>query len=267
MLPVLQTRDVDQAALEEIARDLALTNWSSGIALTIICYDTFLTLGEEVRLLWPKKWGVIKVFIYLDRLITFPFLIVWALTYGGVIKYTDNTCNMLFTASSFGAFLFFLMSNWIMLTRTASLFGNSRKFKIWMTAFYVATYLATGALITVSMLTLRHPGHIFFAEEFNACAIAFRPWSYGYIWIPALLFETVICIQTVLKVHKKVFGTYRLGSKLFLVLFRDGVGYYVIIVALRAYNMFAWMTMPPARLFTGFLCALSSLPSGIGAKN
>jgi hypothetical protein len=52
----------------------------------------------------------------------------------------------------------------------------------------------------------------------------------GYIWIPALLFETVICIQTVFKVQKKVFGTYRLGSRLFLVLFRDGVGYYVVSI-------------------------------------
>ncbi|CAG8767917.1 1_t:CDS:2, partial [Acaulospora colombiana] len=34
--------------IEEVAVDVATTRWTSAIALAILCYDTVLTLGDEV---------------------------------------------------------------------------------------------------------------------------------------------------------------------------------------------------------------------------
>jgi Family of unknown function (DUF6533) len=67
------------SGLITVAQDVNLTRWVSGVyfftpsislhlpiacvaaAVTILVYDTLLTLGDEVRLIWPKRLSVIKV--------------------------------------------------------------------------------------------------------------------------------------------------------------------------------------------------------------
>ncbi|PVF96080.1 hypothetical protein CPB86DRAFT_861362 [Serendipita vermifera] len=253
MNPPLASRAASTVdALIDAAEGIALTRWCSAVAITILFYDTFLTLEEEVQFLWPKKWNAIKASIYLNRLITFPITIVWSLTHSGRIVYSNPGCEALFHATSVTAYIFFALANWIMLSRTTSLYGNTRIFKWAMSIFFVASYITTGILITISMVSLGHPGHIYFLAPFRICAIAFRPATYGYIWIPALVFETVVCFLTVHKTYQKAIRQYGMGSKLLVVLFRDGVIYYFIIVVFRGYNMISWMTMEPARLFIAF---------------
>jgi hypothetical protein len=45
-----------------------------------------------------------------------------------------------------------------------------------------------------------------------------------------MLFETVIFVLTILKLYQRAFETYRLGSKLLMVLYRDGVCHYLVRV-------------------------------------
>ncbi|PVF96082.1 hypothetical protein CPB86DRAFT_527151 [Serendipita vermifera] len=251
---VLEARSeaLTAAAIIEAARDLALTKWCSAIAVTVLIYDTLLTLGEEVELLWPKRWNIVKTLIYLNRLITFPYTVTWSLTHSGSLVWSDHGCIGLFMSTSVVAWLFFAMANWIMMSRTASLYENSRIFKWPMTVFFTVTYILSGTLIFISMGPLAKPGHIYYLAPFRICAIAFRPSTYGYIWIPALVFESAICFLTILKTYQKAITQYGMGSKILNVIFRDGIFYYLIIVALRAYNMYSWMTMPPSRLFLIF---------------
>ncbi|PVF96081.1 hypothetical protein CPB86DRAFT_762859 [Serendipita vermifera] len=251
---VLETRAtvLTLQVIREAARDLSLAKWCGAISITLLFYDTLLTLGDEVELLWPKRWNLIKIFVYLNRLITFPFTIVWALTYTGSIVYTNYGCTWLFMSSAGFVWVFFGMANWIMMSRTASLYENSRIFKWPMTAFFLVTYVLSGFLIFRSMGPLAKPGLITYEPHFRVCVIGFTPKNYGYIWIPALIFESVICILTVLKTYQKAVNLYGTGSKILVVIFRDGIISYFIILGLRAYNIYSWMTMPPSRLFLLF---------------
>jgi hypothetical protein len=52
----------------------------------------------------------------------------------------------------------------------------------------------------------------------------------GYVYIPALILESGICLLTVLKTYQKASVVYKMGSSLFMVLYRDGVAYYVVCI-------------------------------------
>jgi hypothetical protein len=52
----------------------------------------------------------------------------------------------------------------------------------------------------------------------------------GYIWIPSLVFETAICFFTVIKTYQKAIKEQAMGSRILVVLFRDGLLYYVVCI-------------------------------------
>ncbi|KAG9035103.1 hypothetical protein FS842_003751 [Serendipita sp. 407] len=48
--------------------DVNLTRYVSAVGFTILVYDSLLTLGNEVRLLWFERWTFVKTLFYLVRL-------------------------------------------------------------------------------------------------------------------------------------------------------------------------------------------------------
>ncbi|KAG8816300.1 hypothetical protein FRC18_001074 [Serendipita sp. 400] len=63
----LQALRESHETLTDLGKHIAAGRWLNACAITILCYDTFLTLSDEVELLWPKKWSLIKVFTHLVR--------------------------------------------------------------------------------------------------------------------------------------------------------------------------------------------------------
>ncbi|PVF96079.1 hypothetical protein CPB86DRAFT_816676 [Serendipita vermifera] len=246
------SRSVQTDALVEGARNMAIGRWCSAAAVTILFHDTIITFGDEVEFLWPKKWGYIKIIIYLNRCITFSFTLTWSLMQANVLTFTNLGCKVLFSITSLVAAVSFALANWIMLARTMTLYRKTKPFRYSMISFYFAMVTGSVILATLSLSELLIKGNILYVAPFKVCGIAFRPTLYGYIYFPALILEAAICFLTVVKTYQKATDMHRSKSNLFLVLYRDGVAYYVIVVALRTYNTYAWMTSTPSSLYNGF---------------
>ncbi|KAG9022402.1 hypothetical protein FS842_006186, partial [Serendipita sp. 407] len=70
----LQALRESHETLTDLGKHIAAGRWLNACAITILCYDTFLTLSDEVELLWPKKWSLIKVFTHLNRFLSLVFI-------------------------------------------------------------------------------------------------------------------------------------------------------------------------------------------------
>ncbi|PVF97477.1 hypothetical protein CPB86DRAFT_706987 [Serendipita vermifera] len=235
--------------LSVVANEIATSRWTSAIALAILCYDTVLTLGEEIQFIWPKRWSSIKTLAYLNRFVSFSFILTNAYALSAINRSLSNGfCEVLLLSTGVAAYLSFAMSNWILLARTQALLGDSRIFKYCIIAFYIVSYSATAVLVTKSSVDLTD--RIFYSKTVRACGIASRPPTLGFVWVGSMIFETTIFVITILKLYQKASQTYSLGSNLLMVLYRDGVCYY--FVTLRIFNMISWMVFPISHLFVGF---------------
>ncbi|PVF90760.1 hypothetical protein CPB86DRAFT_821141 [Serendipita vermifera] len=63
----------------------------AAVALAIICYDTVLTLPEEIEFLWSKKWSDVKVLTYLNRFVSFFFIAINCYMFSGIDRSLSNS--------------------------------------------------------------------------------------------------------------------------------------------------------------------------------
>ncbi|KAG8758931.1 hypothetical protein FRC14_007065 [Serendipita sp. 396] len=220
--------------LIESGDHVMLTRWFSAVALTIFVYDTAITLEEEMRFIWPKRWSLIKFCVYCNRLLCLGFLALNATQIGPFqLALSNRFCSVFFPMSGWMAYASFAMCNWILLARTNALLSRMKFFLIGLNTLYVLAYISTGGLVVDATFGLQ--GKMFRSNIFHACAISQLPRLMPYLWIPPMTFETTMFILTVWRVYGNVKLTTSLGSNLWAVWFRDGVWYYLVIIGMLPY--------------------------------
>ncbi|PVF97481.1 hypothetical protein CPB86DRAFT_423819 [Serendipita vermifera] len=250
-MSALELQALGGRPLAVVAGEVAINRWMSAVALAIICYDTVLTLPEEIEFLWSKKWSDVKVLTYLNRFISFCFIAINSFMFSSVNRSLSNSfCEVVMISTGIAAYVCFAMSNWILLARTQALLGNHRMFRRYLLALYIILYLATGGLVIKTAVDLK--GVVFYSKTVRSCGAASRRLDMVLVWIGPMVFETIIFAITVLKLYQKASELYALGSKLLMVLYRDGVCYYFIIIGLRIFTFVSWVAFPISLLFVSF---------------
>ncbi|PVF97479.1 hypothetical protein CPB86DRAFT_423784 [Serendipita vermifera] len=131
---------------------------------------------------------------------------------------SNSFCEVLVISTGVAAYACFAMSNWILLARAKALLGSHRILKYFLLALYIILYLGTAGMVIKISRDLK--GHIFYSKTVRSCGVANRPLD--------------------------------MGSKLLMVLYRDGVCYYVIIIGLRIFTFTSWIAFPISLLFITF---------------
>ncbi|KAG8814546.1 hypothetical protein FRC19_001671 [Serendipita sp. 401] len=227
------------------------TRMINAAATALFIYDTFLTLPDEVELVWPKKWNVIKTCMYLNRLLSWFYLCLLAVQEVPLkTHFSDKFCEVQMIGSGVGAFIAFALCNWMLLGRTKALLGNRPLYTRLLTAFFFVSYGVTAVFVVMTVENLSH-GQLFYSKTLHLCAILRRPHVMGFIWICPMLFETTIFLIATVRLYQRAANMHGMSSKLILVLYRDGVSYYFIIIVLRVWNLLAWKVLPISFIFTG----------------
>ncbi|KAG8844784.1 hypothetical protein FRB91_002317 [Serendipita sp. 411] len=247
----LQALHNSNETLEAIAKHMAATRMLNAAATAIFIYDSFLTLPEEVEFIWPKKWSVIKGCMYLNRLLSL-FCICLLAVQNIPLKtnFSNKFCEVQMIGIGSGAFIAFGLCNWILLARTKALLGNQPLYNHLLTAFYFTAYGVTAVFVVMTTEILSHE-QLFYSKTLRLCAILSRPRVMGFIWICPMIFETTTFLITIMRLYQRAANMHGLSSRLFPVLYRDGVSYYFIIIALRVWNLLAWKVLPMSYIFTG----------------
>ncbi|KAG8769970.1 hypothetical protein FRC16_006513 [Serendipita sp. 398] len=161
------------------------------------------------------------------------------------------SCESILIIGGYGALLSFAMSNWILLARTRALLGRKRSYDAILILYFLLSYGITSVLVVASTTPLIST--TFYSQLAHICGIVERPKVMGFIWVCPMVFETTIFIITTTRLYQRAGQAAALfGSKLLLVLYRDGVCYYLIIIGLRTWLLLSWTIFPISYMFTGY---------------
>ncbi|CAG7848843.1 SubName: Full=Uncharacterized protein {ECO:0000313/EMBL:CCA68103.1} [Serendipita indica DSM 11827] len=229
--------------LWQIARNVTVSRYLQAAAVTILCYDTLLTLREEVRWLWPMKWEAIKVGLYINRLIAITFSIYSCLHFAGLQRDLSKAyCRGAFSAVGLACFCSTAICNWIILCRTNALLGSGKEnYRRFLILFYAIVHF--GTLYIAIRIIILVQSKTFYSREIYSCAFAFHSHIMRFQWILEMSFEATLFSITIYKLYElrsSVPYFRQTLSRLFYVLFRDGASYYVILFFLRIANVVAY---------------------------
>ncbi|KAF8599788.1 hypothetical protein BDV93DRAFT_609081 [Ceratobasidium sp. AG-I] len=254
---------IDIHEIESDILNVRASRYLSAAGYVLLLYDYFLTLPDEVRLIWPTDWSLVKILFLINRYTVPVFLTInsWEMTgFSGPSSDTDpaDVCRRWVPIEGYAEIASLGISNFLLLLRVHALYGRSRKVLIILCIFYILTYIsilgtATTALIhMIPRLTYSHLAGI--------CSVNEKPVTLQAVWAAPLGFEILVFAMTLRKCleHAK---SQQLQIPILQTLYRDGFLYFFIIVVTRILNLALWIVAPPSLIYLGlyFIWALVTL--------
>ncbi|TFK63372.1 hypothetical protein BDN72DRAFT_323248 [Pluteus cervinus] len=217
-----------------------LTQYFTLASLTVYLYDLLLTLDLEINLLWPSKWTLMKVLYLVQRYLPLidMGIVVMSWQFGEITNLP--LCEVLFRGCGWSILVGMTLSEVILMRRTLAVWGNGTKLRITLFLFLFFCLTPVYFLLerfheTLTYHSIPIPGlHCFATGQSHISSLC---------WAFLTVYDTVLLMLTAIP----AFRTYRSGghqSSLFQVVYRDGVLYYLYLVALSGLNVLWILKLP-----------------------
>lgn len=224
------------------------------VAYTILYYDYTLTISDEVRFFWGRKYGSITILFYINRYLSIIGIIPVILQ--SFADWTPSGCNILQKYHQFLAVLVQVIVGTIQIIRTYAMYELNRRI-----AFVLATFAAI--VIGLGVWASLGPSNVqapFDLSSFPGCHPLIGNEAgirLAVAWSCLVAFDTVIFALTLYKAFS-VRG--QEISRLFHILIRDGSVYYLVLVMVNLSNIFSFVYGEPVLkgVSTTFANAMSS---------
>ncbi|KAK7034025.1 hypothetical protein VNI00_012456 [Paramarasmius palmivorus] len=175
-------------------------------SMAILVFDYFVTLGQEVHLVWTNgRWNIGKILFFLTRYV--PFVAGFLTLYVDAVEGIGlSACAKLTRAAVYCALVDIIIAEIILTLRVSALWGNDRK----VIAFLIMSVTAASS-IAVSQIGRVHVAQNTFGEDLYATYGICPPYfansnAMTTCYVVLVSYETVILTLTVIKAieHCKV---------------------------------------------------------------
>ncbi|TDL27139.1 hypothetical protein BD410DRAFT_783333 [Rickenella mellea] len=205
--------------------DLNLAKYTSLAAVTVLVYDYFILLPDEIALIWPSRWSISKCLFIANRYLAFvdPTMIIYLLMFGERAGVCVNTFRAIGVFTTIGI----MVAQWILLLRTYAVWGSkiSKPFVCvfvcyvcigvvdsWASHKYVNGVHSTGV-----------PG-----KGMTGCTLFF---ANRLAWVSFVGIMAIESALISLLVYKAVQHFRVARSSLMTILYRDGLLYFAFVLA------------------------------------
>ncbi|KAF9038707.1 hypothetical protein BJ165DRAFT_1597042 [Panaeolus papilionaceus] len=234
---------------------------------TLLLWDMALTFELELRRVWfaPKTLGT-TLFILPNschtRLqICKSCALILSANY--LIR-VDSSCKGYQIASTILQLVSIAIVESVLVMRTNALYQNKRLFILLIGLCFISMVNMLALFLALLHFEILNSSNVFGVRGcISACVHAIcRPLFIGF-WVPFLFFETLVFFLTIWKSYAS-FETYRRAQRagrdtLVDVIIRDGLIYFVVIMAVSLCNFLIWITDPFASyLAVGLLKSLQA---------
>ncbi|KAG8810297.1 hypothetical protein FRC17_002989, partial [Serendipita sp. 399] len=155
---------------------------------------------------------------------------------------TSSRCKTWVFAQSFGMVTCLFAANGLLALRLMALYRRKKLLVWFITAFYLSSYITTFGLL-VHTMTIYHDS-IHYSEIVKSCqAAAHSPTISAVFYAPAA-FETFVFGMTAYSAMKDAQVITGKSAPFLVVLYRDGFISFFVMVALRIWNCWIYMTQP-----------------------
>ncbi|TFY71507.1 hypothetical protein EVG20_g1504 [Dentipellis fragilis] len=228
-----------QKAFEE-APGITGVKYLSGVAVTILLWDTLLTMNHEIRLVWCRPFTRVK-FVYV--LLRYPVIgcqlfqgFGWLIVSGFIalltlgladreFQFTHLTKKALLTYECFVSVILIMQvyTLWDHRPRVLqALFGAF--------AITFASLIAFGVASLIKMLG----AIVYDSEIFHMCLIKAKPATWVGLWASQVAFDICVFVLTFLNAASR---PRIVGAKIITDLLRDGGLFFVALFSLRLLNL------------------------------
>ncbi|KZS96015.1 hypothetical protein SISNIDRAFT_451674 [Sistotremastrum niveocremeum HHB9708] len=246
------------AELQQLAvaiHDMMVNRMMAYSGFSLMVFDWFLTLPDEITLIWGARWTAVKTAYMINRYLI-PVLLsfeiyVWS---GYATLITLGFCRNVFAAQSFIIVAFYANVHWMVSLRAWLLWERRSSIGFTIIAVFLLYLLATCLIMGKELGPIRRTAQVI--PEMNVC-FAEVPSKLWTVWLPSILYEVFIVIITITKAFKHSKNI--IHSPVLETLYRDGFLYFVFINLSSVMNLLVWGVAPQgyfllAIFFTTALC-------------
>ncbi|KAH8108388.1 hypothetical protein DFH11DRAFT_1517007 [Phellopilus nigrolimitatus] len=226
----------EMAMLPQLVSDTRITNYLTLSAFVVFLYDIILTFPEQLNFVWKAKWSSGKILFILNR------------------DAADNVAtpdmfdySSIFDVSSHVSYRI-MWRPVILILRTLALWERNGKILTILIATLVATditIVVSISLITKSLSFENRPE----AKPVLGCYGSLNEVSTSKAipsWAALMIFDTTVFVLTVARVEA-IRRARKDTSRLLHILFRDGIAFYIIMLASSIANLSLYAGLPLRR--------------------
>ncbi|KAG8799849.1 hypothetical protein FRC17_007025, partial [Serendipita sp. 399] len=201
---------------------------------------------REFDTIYQSRWSLPKALLLYIRVFTPPCLTFTAFGSAVILSQRSSdhfkTCRAWVLVQSFGMYTCLFAANGLLSLRLIALYRRKTALVWFIVAFFLATYGATLALLIHSM-TLYHD-KIYYIDALKTCATEGHSPTMAAIFYAPAAFETFVFGMTAysaLKDSKVITGR---SAPFLTILYRDGLICFIVMIALRVWNCWIYITQP-----------------------
>ncbi|KAI0072190.1 hypothetical protein K474DRAFT_1711846 [Panus rudis PR-1116 ss-1] len=238
-----------EAALHRITvivHSLWAARYLSGAGLVALIYDHFLTIKDEINLIWrTKSWGPIKwAFIY-NRYVGEVSLILAAHVQAGFAGSLDDTACSMYQyrtcscrGSIMGVFIVGVISmafsSFVMVVQMYSLWDRNRKAMYVLVAGFGICYTATVVFAALTLNEVRKTIIYIPIADMKTCGLTKKPEALIGVWAGMAAFDVFLFLLTLINTMDR---PHRQHVGVLTALYRDGVIFFTALLSLRILNL------------------------------
>ncbi|KAI0342229.1 hypothetical protein BDW22DRAFT_1429098 [Trametopsis cervina] len=207
--------------------------------MALLIYDYLLNVNKEVTLMWPMRFGFVKILFFLTRYM--PFVDVTLVLYYQLKEnITAQTCERLYTSAGWMIVIGISIAEAILVVRTWAIWGQGKRMACILAAVFVVCLtpvLVIEHIFLQSVAFSPHPG-----RATPGCLLSGGSSIIAVSFAIVILFETFVLILTLIKgVQHYRWGGYR---GVVAVFYRDGVLFYLYLLGMSVINLIVIVAAP-----------------------
>ncbi|KAG8823995.1 hypothetical protein FRC17_009203 [Serendipita sp. 399] len=230
----MSAHQITLAELRQIVRNLFIGRMCSAAAITLVMYDWFLVFQREYDTIYQSRWSLPKALLLYIRVFTPPCLAFSALTLAdfrpalSAKTYDQPSVPILVKLSD-------VFSLGLLSLRLIALYRRRRALVWFIIAFYLASYVTAFAVLST----------LYYADAVKSCAAGAQSvHSMAAVFYAPAAFEAFVFSMTAYSAvidSKVITGT---SAPFLIVLYRDGMIAFLVMVGLRIWNCWIYITQP-----------------------
>lgn len=228
----------------EISHDLYLSRLLAGVSATLVVYDWLLMFDTETATIYQSKWTAPKALFVFIRAITPPGILLSAFQFSDLRPaLSARFCMIWAIVGVLAMFLSLTAANALLTLRLIALYRRNKKMVWFVTGFFLVTYITTGVIVIVSLYI--YHSTIFYSTMFQTCGSMSSSKLMPAMFYAPAGFETFIFVLTAYRAWRDARLLTGPGATPFLfVLYRDGFIFFFVMVAVRAWNIWIYLSQP-----------------------
>jgi len=238
-------------------QQLRIVSYADVAAATLLVWEYIVTLSSEITLVWPSRWGLLKILFILTRYL--PFVDVPGILYTRLKpSITVGECSNAFKFTGWLMVFGIVIAEVILVVRTWAIWGRTRFMAICLASVFTlcvvpVIYIESVYLDSVSFTPIPSSG----------CFVSQGSTLIGIDFIIIITFESFVLVLTLIKgvKHYRHFGVHGCLS----VLYRDGILFFVYLLGISVINL-AVAVVAPSDLANGLVTLQRVIHATVSAR-